>query len=142
MSAVFLKLLNMSITASYFAVGVMILRLILKKAPKWITVLLWGLVGLRLLLPFSVESKQSLIPNTEPITSELLTYTPRAVQVQPIALPPIGNRSPDILPPAVLTLAPQAQDYTAIVTNIWILGMILMLGYFCFSYLRLLRKLR
>ena len=142
MSAVFLKLLNMSITASYFAVGVMILRLILKRTPKWITVLLWGLVGLRLLLPFSIESKQSLIPNTEPITSELLTYTPRAVQVQPIALPPIGNQSPDILPPAVLTHAPPAQDYTAIVTNIWILGMILMLGYFCFSYLRLLRKLR
>ncbi len=142
MSAVFLKLLNMSITASYFAVGVMILRLILKKAPKWISVLLWGLVGLRLLLPFSVESKQSLIPNTEPITSELLTYTPRAVQVQPIVLPPIVNRSPDILPPTVTTLAPPARDYTAIVTNIWILGMILMLGYFCFSYLRLLRKLR
>jgi len=142
MSTVFLKLLNMSITASYFALGVMILRLILKRTPKWITVLLWGLVGLRLLLPFSIESKQSLIPNTEPITSELLTYTPRAVEVQPIVLPPIVNRSPDILPPTVTTLTPPVRDYTAIVTNIWILGMILMLGYFCFSYLRLLRKLR
>ena len=101
MATLFLKLLNMSITASYFAVGVMILRLILKRAPKWITVLLWGLVGLRLLLPFSVESKQSLIPNTEPITSELLTYTPSLEQAQSVVHSPIGNQSPGILPPTV-----------------------------------------
>ena len=69
MDALFLKLVNMSITASYLILGIVLLRLLFRKTPKWILVLLWGLVGLRLLLPFSVESKQSLIHNTEPITS-------------------------------------------------------------------------
>ncbi len=146
MSAVFLKLLNMSITASYFALGVMILRLVLKKAPKWIAVLLWGLVGLRLLIPFSIESKQSLIPNTEPIPSELLTATPSLEQMQSTIYASdyasIEAEYPGLLDTTVATPTPPVRDFATIAANIWILGMILMLGYFCFSYLRLHRKLR
>ena len=62
MSAVFLKLVNMSITASWLMLAVLIARLLLKKAPKWITCLLWGLVAVRLVFPFSIESVVSLIP--------------------------------------------------------------------------------
>ena len=54
MSAVFLKILNMSISASWIAMIVLVLRLCLKRAPKWWNVLLWGLVAVRLMLPFSV----------------------------------------------------------------------------------------
>ncbi len=67
MEALFLKLLNISITASWVALAVIAFRLVLKKAPKFITVMLWALVAVRLVLPLSVESAFSLIPNTAPV---------------------------------------------------------------------------
>jgi len=77
MTAVFIKLLNMSISASWIVLAVLILRLLLKKAPKWITVILWGLVALRLVLPFSIESAFSLIPSAEAVDPEIImTNTP------------------------------------------------------------------
>lgn len=56
MEAVFLKLLNMSITAGWLILGVILLRLVFKRAPKTLTCLLWALVGIRLVFPFSLES--------------------------------------------------------------------------------------
>ena len=61
MSEIFLKIINMSISASYIVLAVLLLRLLLKKAPKWITVVLWGIVAVRLVCPFSIESVLSLI---------------------------------------------------------------------------------
>ena len=71
MGDIFLKILNMSISASWIVLAVMLLRLLLKKAPKWISVLLWSVVGLRLVMPFSIESIFSLIPSTETISPEM-----------------------------------------------------------------------
>ena len=65
MSDLFLKIVNMSISASWLVVAVLILRLVLKKAPKWVNVLLWGIVAVRLICPFSFESALSLIPSAE-----------------------------------------------------------------------------
>lgn len=72
MENVFLKLLNMSITASWLVLAVVVLRLILKKAPKWINIILWALVGFRLICPFSFESVLSLIPSTETIPDNVM----------------------------------------------------------------------
>ena len=70
MEDLFIHSLNISITASFLVLAIIIYRLFAKKAPKWVSVLLWGLVGLRLLLPFNIESAISLIPskNTIPTT--------------------------------------------------------------------------
>ena len=70
MEDLFIHVLNISITASFLVLAIILYRLFAKKAPKWISVLLWGLVGLRLLFPFSIESALSLIPsqNTIPTT--------------------------------------------------------------------------
>lgn len=65
MTEVFLKILNMSIAASWLVLAVIGLRFCLKKAPKWIVCLLWGIVALRLVMPFSLESIFSLIPSPE-----------------------------------------------------------------------------
>lgn len=73
MEAVFLKLLNMSLTASVVAMAVLLLRVLLKKAPRWVSCLLWGLVALRLVCPFALESNLSLIRNNEPITHKNLS---------------------------------------------------------------------
>lgn len=73
MSACFLKILNISITACWLVPAVVMLRFVLKKAPKWIRCALWGVVALRLLLPFSIESSFSLLPSAEPIQTETVT---------------------------------------------------------------------
>ena len=72
MTDLFLKIVNMSISASYIILAVVIARLLLKKAPKWITVLLWGMVAFRLVCPFSIESILSLIPKAETVSPEIL----------------------------------------------------------------------
>lgn len=68
MSGVFLRVVNMSISASWIVMAVLLLRLLLKKAPRWIAVLLWGVVAVRLICPFSIESMLSLIPSAETIS--------------------------------------------------------------------------
>jgi beta-lactamase regulating signal transducer with metallopeptidase domain len=73
MNAVFLKILNMSIAASWLIAVVILIRFLLKKAPKWISCVLWALVALRLLIPFSFESSLSLLPSGETISYKNVT---------------------------------------------------------------------
>lgn len=67
MSDAFWRLVNLSISAGWLILAVLAVRFALKKAPKWIMPLLWGVVALRLVLPFSIESSASLIPSAETI---------------------------------------------------------------------------
>lgn len=76
MSSAFLQLFNMSITAGWIVLAVLLLRLCLKKAPRWITCLLWGLVALRLIIPFNIESPLSLIPSAETVVHTELESRP------------------------------------------------------------------
>ena len=63
MSLLFTQIFNMSVSASYIVLAVLLLRLALKKAPRWLSLLLWAVVGLRLICPFTFESVWSLIPS-------------------------------------------------------------------------------
>lgn len=67
MGNLFVRILNMSITAGWIVLAVIVLRMILKKSPKWIHCILWAMVGLRLILPVSITSPLSLIPHSEPV---------------------------------------------------------------------------
>ena len=62
MKELFLKIIHMSISASWLILAVLILRFALKRAPKWVNVLLWGIVAVKLICPFSMESPISLVP--------------------------------------------------------------------------------
>ena len=64
MNELFLKIINMSISASWLVLAVLLLRLLLKKAPKWVNVLLWGIVAIRLICPLTIESPISMIPDS------------------------------------------------------------------------------
>ena len=70
MSTIFLEILNNSITASYLIIVVIMIRFMLKKMPKWNLCLLWAMVGIRLVMPFEIESSFSLIPDSKPIQLE------------------------------------------------------------------------
>lgn len=72
MEAVFVQVVNLSIAASWLVLVVMVLRVVFRRAPKWIFCLLWGLVALRLVCPFSIESALSLIPSAHTLPPEIM----------------------------------------------------------------------
>ena len=77
MAELFLKILNMSISASWAILAVLLLRFAFRRGAKWGNVLLWGIVALRLICPISFESVLSLIPSAETISPEIMmTKTP------------------------------------------------------------------
>ena len=80
MSDLFLNIVNMSISASWLVLTVLLLRFVLKKAPKWVNVLLWGIVAVRLAFPFSIESALSLIPSAETISPGIMMDTVPSIQ--------------------------------------------------------------
>jgi|GEM_PF-1416144 len=139
-----IHLFNMSITASWIVLAVILLRLLLKKAPKAITVALWGLVGIRLLLPFSIESALSLIPSAETVPQEIVYAREPMIDSGITAINAVVN--PIIIdsfaPSTELTSINPIQIFFAFAELIWIVGMIAMVLYTCISYLRLRLRVR
>ena len=131
MNAVFLKILNMSISASWIAVIVLVLRLCLKRAPKWWNVLLWGLVAVRLMLPFSVESPLSLLPCTEFIRPASITSP-----VQGGIAPVIGGTA------AVASGMDGQLSIWTVLAWVWLFGVLALLLYTAVSTLRLRHRVR
>ncbi len=141
MEAIFLKLLNMSITASWLVLAVIVLRLLLKKAPKAIIVVMWALVGIRLICPFSFESILSLIPSAETIPTNIIYSDSPAIQSGIPALNEVVNPIiSDSLAPAVGNSVNPIWVITFVASVIWVAGMAMMLLYTVISYLRIHRK--
>ena len=141
MEAIFLKLVNMSITASWLVLAVIAVRFLFRKAPKWILCLLWGLVAVRLICPFSIESAMSLIPSTEPLPQEIIyTAEPQIHSGVPVIDNTVNPVLGSSMAPAELTSANPTQIWSFILSQVWILGMVLMFAYTLVSYLLLKRK--
>lgn len=141
METVFLKLVNMSITAGWLALAVMAVRLLFRRMPRWITCLLWGLVALRLICPFTLESALSLIPSTQPLPQEIL-YTARPeIQSGLAALDEVVNPMLEAsLTPVEPASANPTQILSFVCSRIWVVGMGMMLLYTLVSYLLLKRR--
>ena len=141
MNELFLKIINMSISASWLVLAVLILRFVLKKAPKWINVLLWGIVAIRLICPFSFESPLSLIPSAETIPLNIgMDSTPTinsGISAINNAVNPIISQSNTPMAGASVNLL---QITIGIYEYIWIFGMIALALYTAISYWRLHRK--
>ncbi len=142
MGEFFLKVVNMSISASWIVLAVLLLRVLLKKAPKWITVLLWGVVAIRLICPFSIESIMSLIPSTETISPEIMMDTTPAINSGiPIINNAVNPVIEEALSPTLGDSVNPLQILIPILSIIWIVGIAVMLGYTVISYLRVKRKI-
>lgn len=130
MGDIFLKLLNMSITANWLILAVLCVRLLFRKMPKWVNCILWGIVAIRLMVPFSVESEFSLQPSAEPIKSstivegEILSYMPSIDSnlsmvedvVNPILMENFAyDKSESVAPLQLLT---------EVASGVWLCGMI------------------
>ena len=133
LDVVFSLVLTMSLSASWIAAAVLVLRLCLKRAPKWVNVLLWGIVAVRLVLPVSIESPLSLLPRTEAILP--------AVTAQPIqagTAPAVGGAAA-IASGAAMRSQP---GRTTILAWVWLVGIAVLLLYTWISTQRLRRKVR
>lgn len=151
MEALFLRLVSLSITASYMIVAVMLLRIILRKAPRWIICVLWGLVALRLVCPVSLESRASLIPAAAPLTAEALYED---ITLPREAKPDRGENAPLVYAGenAVVTTgtiaastrtetAPQKPSTVYLLSLVWAAGTSSILLYSLVSYALLRRRL-
>lgn len=158
MQNVFLRVLNFGITAGYIVLAVLLLRLLFKKAPKWVHCLLWLVVGLRLLLPFSFESAVSLVPSAAPIPADIAVAAEPQVEsgisavdrvVNPVLSEIASDRESEAKTPVDVSetaetaparaASPLART-VALAAVIWLVGVVLMLGYGLVSYLRLRRR--
>ena len=122
MSGIFLSILELSASAIWLILAILAVRPFLRKIPKWGMVLLWGLVGLRLLLPFSIESRFSLIPGAETAGDMAIiefAELPAAEQVMPAV--DVG-----ILP---------------LFSVLWFVGVVFLVGHFAIRYWHILKKL-
>ena len=141
MSELFLKIVNMSISASWVVIAVLTLRFCLKKAPKWVNVLLWGIVAVRMVFPFSIESVLSLIPSAETISPSIMMEQSPSVQTGVPALNHVIN--PVIsgsFTPAPGASANPLQIWIPVLAGIWLFGIAALFLYSAVSYWRLRRK--
>lgn len=141
LDGLFLSVLNMSITASLVILVVLLVRLLLKKAPKTFSYALWIVVLFRLICPFSFESAIGLLPiNKTPIPQDIVYSTEPQIDtginivdsiVNPI-LPVPNNMGESISP---------LQMWVFVGSTIWVFGMLIMLIYSIIQFVRLKRKL-
>ena len=148
MTELFYTILNMSISASILILVVLLLRLLFRKAPKWVTILLWGLVAIRLICPFALETPFSLMPKTEWITEDTSFSDENAYfdSVAPEHITPDPNIA-DNVNVHYYPLEPHIEIHRGVnlvfVLNcIWLAGIAAMLVYMLVSYICVYRRIR
>ncbi len=143
MEAVFLKIFNMSITAGWLVLAVVLIRFIFKKAPKWLTVAIWGLVGLRLILPWSLESIFSLIPSAETVPYNITTTeTPSINSGVDLFNSTVNPIISDSLSPTPENSINPMQVVVFAATVVWLCGIVAMLCYTAVSYFKIRKKVQ
>ncbi|MBQ0083414.1 MAG: hypothetical protein KBS52_01435 [Clostridiales bacterium] len=138
MTTVFLKLFNLSVTASWLILAVILVRFVLKKAPKWINCLLWGLVAIRLICPVSFKSVLSLIPSSETVPENIEMMSNPAIESGiGIVDKTVNNAMAQSLAPGIGDSANPLQIVMPLISAVWIIGVIALLVYAVFSFLKL-----
>ncbi len=143
METVFLKVFNMSLTASWLIGALILLRLLLKKMPKWVCCGLWVLVAIRLICPILLESTLSLIPSAETVSTEILfTREPEIHSGIPAVNGMVNPVISETFAPDPAASVNPMQVFTMLAAHIWMLGMLVMLVYALISYWRVRRRVR
>lgn len=143
MTDVFLGFLNRSLVAAVLILAVLVIRLVFKRAPKWLLCALWALAAVRLVCPFSIESVLSLVPSAEPVQPEIIVSAHPAITsgipaVDAIVNPPLAAA----FTPSPAQSANPLQIWTFIAACIWLLGIAVLLLYAAISALCLRLRVR
>ena len=139
MEMIFLNVFNRSLAAGWLILAVIVVRFLLKKAPRRLSCVLWAVVAVRLLCPFFPASSFSLIPSGETISAEAVRFAPApAIDSGIPALnealnPMIGER----FAPAPGTSVNPLYIWTAVAGIVWLVGVAVMAGYALLSSLRM-----
>ena len=140
----FVKLLNMSLAASIIVLVIVVLRLLLKKAPRNIICFLWVLVALRLILPFSIQSNLSvynMMPSSAGTQGQLEYFQYNGKTEKPKVEFSVPALVDDNASPESMTVGEHTSDlYLPPVISIWLAGICVMLLYAIGSYLYLRKK--
>ncbi len=123
MSEIFLKILNMSIIASYIIVAAVLIRFLFKKLPKWINCVIWGMVGLRLVFPFSIKSIFSIIPRIDEIQSNILPKYFPIIDNTTVSGNTIANQITPIISTSGMSGIERSAPFVInVISVIWIVG--------------------
>lgn len=143
MGDAFLEVLNLSITASWLILVILLFRLVFRKTPKWVNCLLWGFVAIRLICPFSVESSLSVVPSTELVktttvaSGDVQNYIPTIDSHLPIVENTINPSLRESFAYNDYESAAPIQVVTHVAGIIWLCGMVLLLLYALISRIRI-----
>ena len=137
MSELFIEILNMSISATYLILAVALLRVPLKKAPKWISVLLFGIAAIRLICPFSIESVLSLIPSADTVSPDIMVApTPEINSGIPFIDNTFNPVISDTFKPEIGASVNSLQLAVGFASYIWLVGIAILVAHAIISYLR------
>lgn len=140
MNHIFIELLNNALITSALIMAVILVRLCIKKAPRWISCALWGLVAVKLIIPFHIESILSLVPNSEPIPINIeYQAVPQITSSVPTVNQVINPVLADNFAANVAYSVNPMQIVISVASMIWIGGVALLCLYALVSYI-LLRK--
>lgn len=137
MPQLFISVINGSLAAGWVVLGVLVLRLLLRKAPKWVLCCLWAIVALRLIVPVSFQSSFSLLPSTQTIPTNIVTTQTPAIES--------GFPTLDSAVNPLFTLTPKTgllETLLSYAGQIWLAGVVGMLMLFLISWLRLKYRVR
>ena len=141
MTSVFLRIVNISFTAGWLILAVIALRLLLRKAPKWLICLLWALVALRLLIPFSIESALSLIPSNEVVSESIVSNQTPSIDTGFVV---VNNTVNPIISNTFSSETQVSHNpiriFVSIASIVWIIGIAMMLIYAIISFDKLKRQ--
>lgn len=133
-------LYHTSFCVSFLIIAVIVARYFLRKVPRYITCFLWLFVGIRLLCPIQIQSTFSLIPSQPMIKQDYIGWQENQTVMSPVeSVKSLQNIEQETIPKQNI---PYRVDKKSIIVYIWIMGILLMLGYSAISYVCLKRKVR
>ncbi len=136
--SVFLWFFNRAIAAGWLIIAIIFLRLILKRAPKWICCALWGICALRLVLPFSLKSVLSLIPSSEILPPEVIYHSrPHIESGIPLVDNTVNGQIAEYYFEGVSVSNGAGVSMASLAALLWLIGVFALLLYALVSFVRL-----
>lgn len=141
MNQIFLELLNNAVISSILMIAVMITRVSIKKAPKWITCVLWGMVAIKLVLPFHIESMLSLVPSSKPIPVNIEYQSVPQIESGVTVINNVVNPvlESNFTSSEVASVNPM-QVVVSVASIVWMIGVVILCLYLFISYFLLRKK--
>lgn len=134
MEVAFIKIFNMSVVSIWLILAVIILRMLLKNAPKWIRCVMWAMVDVRLVVPFSFESSFSVIPNAQEFNEASYSSTSYISSG--------AGEGSVFLNNSAVRAEGASLSVIGIISLVWFVGVVIMLAYMLISYVKLSKTVR